>query len=173
MARQTPALSQQQRDVCVQVIRDGGTDRAAFGSAAISESTFYDWMKRGEDLVGQTKLTRVQTAQVQFLEDIKKARAEAEIRAMRVIQVAMAEHWQAAAWYLERRYPGQYGRREVVEHAGELRVKGYVNVSPEDFDDELTEEELSGVGAGANGSNGSNGRGGNGSNGSGQNGSAG
>ena len=42
------------------------------------------------------------------------------MRNVALIQKAAKDNWQAAAWYLERRYPEDYGRREQhkLEHTG-------------------------------------------------------
>lgn len=47
----------------------------------------------------------------EFREAIKEAEAEAEISRLVKIESAADEHWQAAAWWLERRYPDRYGRK--------------------------------------------------------------
>lgn len=57
----------------------------------------------------------------EFRESVKEAEAEAEISRLVTIQDAAGEHWQAAAWYLERKYPDRYARpirQEVSGPAG-------------------------------------------------------
>jgi len=60
----------------------------------IAEKTYYYWLKKGEkdedSIYGK------------FCKSIKKARAEAEIRNVALLQKAANSSWQAAAWYLER-----------------------------------------------------------------------
>jgi len=55
---------------------------------------------------------------LQFFKDIKEAEGKAAFEWLDKIEKAANENWQAAAWKLERRYPGDYGRTRV-EHTGE------------------------------------------------------
>lgn len=50
-----------------------------------------------------------------FYERVEKACAEAEHRNVMVIQKASGKSWQAAAWWLERRNPEEYGRKDRVD----------------------------------------------------------
>ena len=49
----------------------------------------------------------------------------------------MPADWRAASWWLERRYPDEYGRQRI-EHTGKdggpIDVKGYIGVSPDQWD---------------------------------------
>ena len=47
--------------------------------------------------------------------NIDKAKAKALHNFEQVITSASMEHWQAAAWMLERRHPNLYGKREKIE----------------------------------------------------------
>jgi hypothetical protein len=71
--------------------------------AGIADSTYYDWLKRGRN--GEYPFS-------EFSDAIKKAEADSETyRVSRIVQ-ASAEHWQAAAWLLERKIPERWGRRD-------------------------------------------------------------
>ncbi|WP_292465891.1 hypothetical protein [Methanolobus sp.] len=77
----------------------------ACDAVGIAPTTYYDWMKRGEqETTGQYHDFYLQT---------KKARAEAIARNVAIIQKAAPHTWQAAAWWLERSCPAEFGRREV------------------------------------------------------------
>lgn len=54
----------------------------------------------------------------EFVDRVEKARGDTVVRALGVIQKAMPDSWQAAAWLLERRYPDEFGRRQRLEHTG-------------------------------------------------------
>ena len=56
-----------------------------------------------------------QSLLIEFVESTKKAEAEAICRNVAVINVAARTQWQASAWYLERRYPDDYGRKDKVD----------------------------------------------------------
>lgn len=75
----------------------------------LSEETWYRWLREGER--GKSGLKR------QFYESIKKAEAEAIARNVALIQKAAQEgNWQAAAWWLERKFPEEWGRNRLDIH---------------------------------------------------------
>ena len=78
---------------------------AAF--AGISKETFYQWLKKGAGAKSGIY--------VDFSDAIKKAMAEAELRDVMVINKASQTSWQAAAWKLERKYPGRWGQRARLD----------------------------------------------------------
>lgn len=51
-------------------------------------------------------------------QQVTRARAQAEVRAMAIIQQAAPENWQASAWFLERTAPEKFGRRERINLEG-------------------------------------------------------
>lgn len=84
------------------MIRNGAYVQVACAACGISESTYYRWMNDSRPLYQA------------FQEAVKKAQAEAEVRAVRIIGEAALKNWTAAAWWLERRYPGRWARQERV-----------------------------------------------------------
>lgn len=74
----------------------------------IDESTWYRWLKEGERAKSGIKR--------EFYEAIKKAEKEAIARNVALIQRAAQEgNWQAAAWWLERKYFEDWGRKDKVD----------------------------------------------------------
>lgn len=67
-------------------------------------------MKRGESSQKGTYF--------EFFESVKKAEAQAVARNVAVIQSAAKDSWQAAAWWLERKYPQEWGKKDRLEHVG-------------------------------------------------------
>ena len=61
----------------------------------------------------------------EFREAVERARAEAVARNVALVQKAADDSWQAAAWWLERSRPDQYGRRTNLAGAsgGAIEVK--------------------------------------------------
>jgi hypothetical protein len=56
-----------------------------------------------------------------FWQEVKKAEAVAEAEAIGMIQSAANEGtWQAAAWYLERKFKDRWGKTEKVTHEGSI-----------------------------------------------------
>ena len=95
----------------------------------------------------------------EFVEAIKKAEHEAEVRMVAMWQKHMPENWQAIATFLERRYPDRWGRKRLdyVKYEvdqlsggseGDTAIKDFlkaVKPSEEDikalFANEVTEDE--------------------------------
>jgi hypothetical protein len=66
----------------------------------IAPSTYYQWMNTNPE----------------FSEAIKRARAQAVMDYLKAIKTAAnTGTWQAAAWWLERTHPDEYGRKIPVE----------------------------------------------------------
>lgn len=79
-------------------------------SPRFSNSTVFRWLceARNADAEGKSD-----TLAQQFRDSLKKARAEAIYRAIVIIGTAAKDHWQAAAWWLERSYPQEFGRARL------------------------------------------------------------
>ena len=74
----------------------------------IDESTWYRWLSEGEK--AKSGLKR------EFYETIKKAEKDAIARNVALIQRAAQDgNWQAAAWWLERKYFEDWGRKDKVD----------------------------------------------------------
>jgi hypothetical protein len=84
-------------------LRLGNTRRAAASFAEIDHATFYRWLEQDAT----------------FSDAVEKAEADAETRFLGNIAKAAADGtWTAAAWWLERRRPDDYRRREALEMTG-------------------------------------------------------
>lgn len=85
--------------IVLEALRAGNTRRAAAAYAKIDQNTFYRWLDKGT-----------------FRDDVEKAEADAEVRALAIIiRAAQGGTWQAAAWWAERRRPDDYGRRDKLD----------------------------------------------------------
>jgi transposase len=94
--KRTPELERRLLDA----LRAGNTRRAACAYAGVEQHTFQRWLLRF----------------AHFAQAIEKAEADAAVRNVAIIQQAARDGtWTAAAWWLERRYPEDYGRRERVD----------------------------------------------------------
>jgi len=121
--RYTKLTKELVKDFC-KVIEEGNTFKTACGIVGIDESTFYKWKKfyvelekgRSYDEVKEELKININTQMLSdFFKSIKKSEAEAKRRNVLIIQTKAKENWQASAWWLERRYPDEYGRRDRVD----------------------------------------------------------
>lgn len=106
----TPAV----HDHLVEAIKSGNYIETAVRACGIGVSTYYGWMERGEADLANGK----DTPYAELSEAIRKAEGEAETDALGEIRKAARDSWQAAAWYLERKFPARWGRKDRVEHTG-------------------------------------------------------
>jgi len=99
------------------LIRAGNYQRHVAQALGIAEETWYRWLREGER--AKSGLKR------QFYEVVKKAEAEAVARNVALIQKAAQDTWQAAAWWLERKCPEEWGKKNKldVQADGEFTLK--------------------------------------------------
>lgn len=58
-----------------------------------------------------------------FATEVEKAEGEAKaVYESKIAEAASAGTWQAAAWWLERRHPGEYARKERVDINVDIRT---------------------------------------------------
>ncbi len=129
MARPTKLTHDVIEDIC-NWLKLGYYQEDAATMAGISASTFYDWMKKGDE--GQKALESGTSSSLpaiqedseieivdmysEFSEAVKKARAEAEGAHLRNIRRAADNGtWQASAWWLERSFPKKWGKRNTLD----------------------------------------------------------
>ncbi len=131
--------------------RRGGTDQDCANVADIHPGTVRNWRARYEiadpqidDQTGELS-TYADDGHAPTIPELyaffaadKKARSEARMSRLTIIEIAgQSGKWQAAAWWLERRYPDEYGQR--------LRQDIHVTTVEEAhkvLQDELAEREL-------------------------------
>lgn len=92
------------REKIVNALRAGNYRVAACKFAGISDETFRRWFNAGK---------RGEPGYVDFVEQVKQAEAQAEASLVATIRKAAGDHWQAAAWLLERKYVTRWGRRDL------------------------------------------------------------
>ena len=105
MGRHTK-LTPQLQETVLQLIRAGNYQCTACQAVGIGTSTLDRWMK------DERPLYRA------FREACEKATAEAEARNLLTIQEEARGTWQAAAWYLERKFAERWGRKDTTKHEG-------------------------------------------------------
>jgi len=117
------ALTRDIEERIISAVRGGSYLDDAAAYAGISERTLYRWMQKGRDALAAEEhgyeLTDQERQYGQFCQALLKARADATIRNVTLIQnAAQNGSWQAAAWFLERTNPRKWGRHETVEIEG-------------------------------------------------------
>jgi hypothetical protein len=111
MARPTK-LTLEIQDRIVSAIAGGNYLETSARYAGISPTAFYQWMSKGDGKSAKSPYK-------EFRQAVEKARSQAEIRNVALIQQAGNDgSWQAAAWYLERSYPMRWGRNNRLEVTG-------------------------------------------------------
>lgn len=113
----TPEMQQR----IVDAITAGNYLDTAASYAGIARSTLHDWLKRG-------RAKEAEEPFASFVAAVDEAMGKAETRFVALIAEAAKTTWTAGAWWLERRYPERWGRRDRVEHTGKdggpIEVKG-------------------------------------------------
>ena len=122
-------LTKKRRDIIVASLRCGNTRRASAHLAGIHECTLVRWLNRGREAKAGD------SAYMDLLACVQKAEAAAESSMLSAIVDAVADNWQAAAWYLERRYPAEYGRHTKVAVSADLPVEIVVEIGGRRDDD--------------------------------------
>jgi transposase len=104
----TPKLTDEIRKSILDDLATGNTQACAAARAGISARTLRRWLAAGR--AGRQPF-------VSFLSAVKKAEQDAQAFCVRTILTASKKSWQAAAWFLERRYPAEFGnnRAELAE----------------------------------------------------------
>ena len=115
MGRPTKLTPELQEEL-LKALRGGAYVEDACGYVGIHKDTFYEWMRRGAD--GDDLYS-------EFSDAVEKARASAVVRNIALLQKAAEDSWQAAAWWLERTRPNQYGRRTNIAgpDGGAIEIK--------------------------------------------------
>lgn len=117
-------ISEEIIDRIVTAVRGGNYLDDSARYAGIGERTIFEWLAKGRealeaagddiDLVPPDRQLYARLTQA-----VEKARSDAVVRNLTLIQRAAETNWQAAAWYLERTNPRKWGRRDTVEITGE------------------------------------------------------
>lgn len=104
----------------LEALQDGNYVETACLYANLAPSTVHRWLQRGNNekkrqAAGQSA-DPIESQYIELCEAVEKARAEAIVANVSAIQqAARTGTWQAAAWWLERTMPNQFGRRIQAE----------------------------------------------------------
>lgn len=94
-----PSLYLEKKDLIIQVIAEGNYQVTAAQVAGVCPQTISEW----------------KILHPEFAEAIKAAEAQAEREALSMVRAHSAANWQAAAWYLERKFPEKFGKVDRLQ----------------------------------------------------------
>lgn len=117
-------LTKEDIPVCVQLKESGVNNKDIAAYIGVRPETFSIWINHPKT-ENQTQLSNA----------LKKAEAKAKVEMLSKIQAAGTNgNWQAAAWWLERKYPEEFGRpeaqfaRQIAKEAQEAADKRFDEV---------------------------------------------
>ena len=112
-------LNKAMADVIIDLLKRGNYLSTASAYVGIKPATITSWVKKGNSLADEDReLDETEQLFVWFAVEVEKARAFSEIKSVEKIRQAGNESWQAAAWYLERTNPRDWGRITRTEITG-------------------------------------------------------
>jgi len=142
--RKTVLLDVTKEQTLLDYIRIGTPVRKAVAASGIAEKTFYNWMSRGlaererQALVPNAKDNPTEVIFLQFLQRVEQARAEAIMKKDAVIAKSGNDgDWRAAAWWLERQVPEEFGKTDRFEIGGANGEAIKVQVEMGDLEDKI------------------------------------
>jgi hypothetical protein len=112
-------LTPELQTALIKALSSGAFIEAACEYVGIAPATYYSW-------IAKANAENAEPEYVEFMEAVKGARAAVTLRmAGRVLEAADDGSWQAGAWWLERSFPDQYGRRTNLAgpNGGAIEVK--------------------------------------------------
>jgi hypothetical protein len=99
----------------------------------VHPDTVYKWLKAGAETDAEDSLR-------EFFRLVHKTERSVKIRALGIIQQAQDGDWKAAAWWLERKYPDEYGRRDRLRLDATAQIQAKVTLE-EDVEAALSDPE--------------------------------
>ncbi len=145
-AGRKPALviEKERERVLLDYIKIGTPVKKAVIAAGISEKSFYNWLTRGQNererlaTVPNAKPNTTEDVFVQFLQRVEQARAEAIASKVTVIaKSGVNGDWRAAAWWLERQVPEEFGATAKLEVGGTGGDAIKVQIEMGDLEDKI------------------------------------
>lgn len=115
-------------EICDRIAKGVPKSYAARASG-VAPNTVLEWERRGrgEDERPATELTTWFAGEME--------RALAQFIESKIVEISQDEDWHAKAWMLERRFPDEFGRREIQRYEGVMdhtvRVELAFDATPE------------------------------------------
>lgn len=106
-------FTEDRRKRILDALAAGNFLKTACAYGGVDDSTFNKWRQRAEKYR--------EPEYVAFFAAVKEAETVAEVSALATIRKAANDTWFAAAWFLERKFPERWARRDRVPVDGEGR----------------------------------------------------
>lgn len=129
-------LTLERKEKILQAVQAGNYFNTACAYADVDPGTAYGWVRRGE---GRDPEHGPTEPYIEFARELRRAHAVAEMHKVAIISVAAGEHWQAAAWWLERMFPDRYALRNRSSVSVELKAEVEHIAAPPRSGDHLVE----------------------------------
>ena len=119
MARPTK-LTKKLAEQLTDLIREGNYMETACAYVGVDSSTVRKWTKRGireRERMEKTGDAVIPNEKIyfDFSKLLEKANAESEMNRIENIKRLSIEDWKASAWFLERRFPQRWAKKERYE----------------------------------------------------------
>lgn len=105
-------------------LRTGCTRKDAARYVGVHPDTVYTWLKRGAEPDAEDTYR-------EFHRLVYRAERTVKIRALGFIQQAQETDWKAAAWWLERKHPDEFGRRDRLRVDATAQITASLTVQDE------------------------------------------
>ena len=127
-----PGPTPEQIAAIAAIVERGNFAQSAAKIIGIRGGTWSRWLKRGRDVLEAMDVQGYEPSEadipyIELVSAVDHAQAKADDHHLSNIHRAGKTQWQASAWYLERRDPQNWGRRErgtidIRHHAGVLKA---------------------------------------------------
>lgn len=145
-------LTDKSKNMLIKAIKAGNYHHTAASIAGLHVSSFYRYLdmgeKRANGIMYDDKGVEIPEIMEQLYNELQIAEADAESKRIeRIEKAGKRGDWKADAWYLERRYPERWGRRDRItadlNHGGTItnKVIDLSYMSDEELEKEIAKYE--------------------------------
>ena len=115
--------------------KDGLSDKDIIKALGVHKSTFYRWIKEGEEATRRCPKRELS-------DQLKKAEVDYKKNLLVTIRNASMrpQHWTAAAWLLERKYPLEFGKADRREETKDEPVQLTLGLELEVMDEDGSDD---------------------------------
>ncbi len=106
--RDPPLMSPERKKAILEAVEGGASIQVAANGVSITNRTIDYWLAWGREELKADPESEEKCAQ--FVIEYEQAKSKFEQSCIKIIRTAAPTSWQAAAWLLERKFPGRYGK---------------------------------------------------------------